>query len=356
MARRDWPSSYPPDQDRLAKAKAIMARIFGDGQNPLAWGFTLFTIHGTRVRLHLLFVVYLLIELIFTLPGNREGFVFVLPRVIAMLLLVLVHELAHAAVCKRSGGHAPELMLWPLGGLAPLETPDDWRTRLKVALAGPAINLLLVPVFGIPLYMLTGDAWSLLMSPMGDASSVLTLETGRTTWWLVALGAFYSVNLLLLVFNLLLPMYPLDAARAMEAILSRSRSDHQAMWLTTNVGLGVSTAVGLAGIVFEDGAWLLTLAIVCGLFCSAQRRRLQFLASGDMFPGMGGSFAGAADPDAWKKGPGIGRVVDDDEEEIISQEELDRILAKISHKGMGSLSRRERRTLKRATESSRKPR
>ncbi|MEX0876153.1 MAG: site-2 protease family protein [Phycisphaerales bacterium] len=356
MSDRDWQSSYPHGQDRLAKARAIMARIFGDGENPLAWGFTIFTVRGTRVRLHLLFIVYLLAQLIFTLPGNRAGFIFVMPTLVAMLVLVLLHELAHAAVCRRVGGEAPELMLWPLGGLAPLDVPDEPAARIKVALAGPALNLLLIPVLGVPLVMLTGSAVAFLHSPITADLAPLTLRSGETTWWLVALGAFYSVNLLLVVMNLLLPMYPLDAARVLEAILSKDRSSYRAMWLATNTGLGVATAVGFAGILFEDGVWLLTIAIVCGLVCSIQRRRLQFLAHADMVPGMGGSFPGMPDPEAWRGGPPRQRVVDDHDEEIISREELDRILAKISAKGMGSLSRRERRTLKRASETSRKPR
>lgn len=348
MSDRDWPSSYPPEGgDRLAKAKAILARIFGDGENPLAWGFTVFRLKGIRVRIHLLFIVYLLSELIFTMPGNQEGLVFVWPRLLAMVVLVLAHEFGHCFVCRRVGGQVSEVMLWPLGGLALCEVPEDWKSEFRVAIAGVMVNLALVPVFAVPLYVLTGSVSSLAFNPMtlGAGGSDLVLVSGETTWWLVMLGAFHSINLILLVFNLLVPMYPMDSARIMQALLwKRSGSQSKAMWQTVNIGLGVSIVLGLVGIVFEDGRMLFAIAVFGGIVCSMERRRLQFLQYGQMIPGLSG------EGESWKSGA----VVDEDDEEILSEEEMDRILAKISVSGMGSLSRKDRRTLKRATESSRK--
>lgn len=347
MSDRDWQSSNPPDSgDRLARLKAILARIFGDGENPLAWGFTIFTLKGIRVRIHLLFIIYLLSELIFTLPGNREGFAFAWPRLIAMLTLVLVHEFGHCFYCRRIGGQAREIMLWPLGGLAMCTVPEDWKSELRVAAAGPMVNLLLVPVFALPLYLLTGSFSSLSFNPMtlGASSMNLTLPTGETTWWLVAIGSFYSMNLVLLVFNLCVPMYPMDSARILQAILWKRTTQSKAMWQTVNIGLGVATVLGLIGIIFQDGKMLLAIAIFGGIVCSMERRRLQFLQYGEMIPGFSG------EGESWKNGP----VVDGEDEEIIPKTEIDRILGKISESGIGSLSRKERRSLKRATESSRK--
>ncbi|MBL4699126.1 MAG: hypothetical protein JKX70_09870 [Phycisphaerales bacterium] len=350
MSDREWKSSYDEqDGDRLAKPKAILARIFGDGENPLAWGFTIFTIKGIRVRIHLLFIVYLLSELIFTLPGNREGFIFVWPRLVAMLSLVLAHEVGHCVVCRRIGGQATEIMLWPLGGLAMCTAPDDWKSQFKVAMAGPMVNLILVPVFAIPLYFLTGSFASLAFNPvtLGTSAADIVLVSGEAVWWLEVIRAFYSINLVLLVFNLFIPMYPMDSARILQAILHKRSSASKAMFLTVNIGLGVATALGLVGIIFQDGKMLLAIAIFGGIVCSMEKRRLEFLQYGEMIPGLKG------EGEAWKNTSNE-PIVDEDDEEIISQAELDRILAKISSTGIESLSRKERRTLKRATESSRK--
>lgn len=357
MSEREWSSSYPPQGsnggDRLYKVKAILARIFGDGENPLAWGFTIARFKGVRVRLHLLFVVYLISELIFTLPGNQEGFVFVWPRLAAMLVLVLVHELARCLVSRRLGGEMNELMLWPLGGLSTSKVPEHWRAELWVALAGPIVNLLLVPCLALPLYFLTGSFDALAFNPLtlGLSSGELVLSTGQATLWLELIRAFYAINLVLLVFNLFVPMLPLDGARITTALLWRSMPKSKAMMRSANIGLGAATVLGLVGILFEDGNTLLVIAIVGGIICSMEKRRLQFLSYGSMVPGHQDY-----DGESWKTGnTGDSEpLVDEDDQEVVPQAELDRILSKISESGIESLSRKERRSLKRATESSRK--
>ncbi len=357
MSEQEWSSSYPPQGpnggDRLYKAKAILARIFGDGENPLAWGFTIAKFNSVRVRLHLLFVVYLISELIFTLPGNQEGFVFVWPRLVAMLVLVLVHELAHCFVSKRLGGAFNEIMLWPLGGLYSDSAPEDWKPKLWVALAGPMVNLLLVPCFGLPLYVLTGTVDALSFNPLtlGINANALVLTTGQAAWWLELIRAFYAINLVLLVFNLFVPMLPLDGGRILMSVLWRSMPKSKAMMRSVNIGLCAATVLGLVGILFEDGSMLLMIAIVGGIICSMEKRRLQFLSYGSMVPGHHDD-----DGESWKTGntDDSEPLVDEDDLEVVPQAELDRILSKISESGIDSLSRKERRTLKRATESSRK--
>ena len=345
MGERDWQSSEYPQHDRLAGVKATLARIFGDGENPLAWGFKVASYKSIPIKLHLLFVVYLIAQLIFTLPGNRPGIAFVLPRLFAIVLLVITREIVHTIAAKRAGGNATEIMLWPMGGLIPPQLPDDDHAKLRIALAPLVFNLALLPLLAIPLYLLTRDWQSLLFNPLTLSSpdAVITLTSGETTWWLVSLAAAHSVNLMLLVINLL-PMYPLDGARLLEAILARTKSDHRAQWLAVNTGLVVATGVGLLALVMEDATALFALCVVCGLICSMLRRRLQFLATADMIPGISASSF-----------PSSENLDNHDEHDTIDQEQIDRILAKISQHGIGALTRKERRTLKRATESSRKP-
>jgi Zn-dependent protease len=344
MGERDWQSSEYDRHDRLAGIKQTFARIFGDGENPLAWGFKLGSFVNTPIKIHLLFVVYLLIELIFTLPGNRDGVVFVLPRLGAILFFVLLREIVHSIVARKCDGNPIEIMLWPMGGLIPPEVPEHWFKRLKIALAPLMLNLAMLPVLALPLVLITQSWQSLLINPLTlrGTNAVIAFPDGSTSWWLVALGAIHAANLILLVINLI-PMHPLDGARVLEAVLSKNNPDHRAQWLSVHTGLIAATAIGILALVMQDGTPLFVLCVVCGLVCSAHRRRLQFLATADMIPGLSGSsFCASENHDA-------SSPVD----EGGNQEEIDRILAKISEQGIGALSRKERRTLKRATETSR---
>jgi Zn-dependent protease len=348
MGQPEWKSSYDDDGDRFAGIKKVLARVFGDGENPLAWGFPFFTLAGVKIKIHILMVVYLLAQLIFTMPGNQAGAVFVVPILIAMVILVLLHEAAHTYVARRNGATVEHIMLWPLGGLESPQFDDQFdddpepKSELRTTLAGIALHLALIPFFALPLVLLTGSWDATIFNPFNPSTSIHTLilsSNQSTPWWLVTIWAFHVVNLIILATNLI-PMYPLDAAPALRIILEKNKGNLAARHITAITGLWVATAVGLVGILFADAKMLLAIAIVAGIVCSIERRRLQFLDYAQMVPGYPKSEpATESKPDPTPAGP--------------NQADLDQILEKISITGIDSLTRRERRTLKKATESSR---
>jgi len=344
MGQPEWKSSYDDNGDRFAGIKKVLARIFGDGENPLAWGFPLANYAGIRFKIHILMVVYLLAQLIFTMPGHKAGAVFVIPNLVAMVILVILHELAHAYVARRNNGQSSQRMLWPLGGLEPAQFEDpDPKAELRTALAGPALHLALIPCFVLPLVLLTGSWDATIFNPFSPSSSIhtLLLASDQTTpWWLVTIWAFHVVNLIILGANLI-PMHPLDGATVLRIVLTNKKGDLGARHTTALAGLWVATAVGLVGMIFADAKMLLAIAIVAGIVCTLERRRLQFLDYAQMVPGF-------SNDQEHQEAPSKSESTEP------NQAELDQILEKISKSGIESLSRRERRTLKKATESSRK--
>ncbi|MBL4810388.1 MAG: hypothetical protein JKY43_10085 [Phycisphaerales bacterium] len=347
MDQPEWKSSYDNDGDRFAGIKKVLARIFGDGENPLAWGFPFFNILGLRFKIHLLMVVYLLAQLIFTMPGHNAGAVFVIPNLVAMVILVILHELAHAYVARRNGGSSAQRMLWPLGGLEPSRfEEEDPKAELRTALAGPALHLALIPFLVIPIVLLTGSWDATIFNPLSPSSSIhnLILASDQTTpWWLVTIWAFHVVNIIILLANLI-PMHPFDGATILRIYLSSKRGDLAARHAVAFSGLWVATAVGLVGMVFADAKMLLAIAIVAGIVCTLERRRLQFLDYAQMVPGYSNDHKNT---DSSPKSEPL-------EPDSPPTADLDEILEKISASGIESLTRRERRTLKKATESSRK--
>ena len=132
---------------------------------------------------------------------------------VGFLASILAHEAGHAIVAKRAGIGSYEIRLSMLGGAAALErgAPDP-ATEMKVAAAGPAVNL------GIAAVCL-GAAYS--ASSAGSDSIVIE-----------ALAWIGVINVIVGVFNLL-PGLPLDGGRVLTGFLWWRRNDRGAAVRTT---------------------------------------------------------------------------------------------------------------------------
>ena len=127
---------------------------------------------------------------------------------------VLWHELFHALVAAHAGAKARQIVLLPIGGISfmnPQADPDEPRdlsTELRIALAGPAANLL-VALVSATMIAAVGPGVALFSKPLIHAGHLL-----RSLVW---------INAGLTVLNLI-PAYPLDGGRILRAWLARSTS------------------------------------------------------------------------------------------------------------------------------------
>ena len=137
----------------------------------------------------------------FTGPGNTPMLWSAL-LYIALFGIVVLHEFGHALACRSVGGQAKHIVLWPLGGVAFVQPPQRPGAVLWSIVAGPLVNVMLVPV--------TVGAHILI-------SGTLLLPDGATN-----LQAFvFSLMLMnagLLVFNML-PIVPLDGSRVADFLV-----------------------------------------------------------------------------------------------------------------------------------------
>src|SRR5882672_7687935 len=100
------------------------------------WAFQIGSMLGIPIRIHATFLLILVWFGMAAAVANRNvpsGIVLVL----AFFACILLHELGHAAMARRFGIRTREIVLYPIGGVARLETiPGGWA-ELSIALAGP---------------------------------------------------------------------------------------------------------------------------------------------------------------------------------------------------------------------------
>lgn len=162
---------------------------------------------------------------------------------VALFGCVLLHELGHALTARAFGVRTRDITLYPIGGVARLERmPEKPLQEIAVALAGPAVNLVLAGVL-FPAAVAT----LLLAGRAPNNAAVFDLGDGP----LVVLGQFgvalVLLNAGLMVFNLI-PAFPMDGGRVFRAVLAFFMDRVKATEIASAVGLGLAALFVLDGL------------------------------------------------------------------------------------------------------------
>ncbi|HRO11137.1 site-2 protease family protein, partial [Amaricoccus sp.] len=161
--------------------------------------------------------------------GTLEGVGSRILLVLLLFLCVVLHEYGHALTARRFGIGTRSITLLPIGGLALLEKmPKDPREEIIVALAGPAVNVVIATL----LYLLLGVS--------ARPGALLDLSGSLLPTLLVA-------NLMLAIFNLL-PAFPMDGGRVLRATLAMRMDRVRATAIAARVGQGLAIGLGLLGL------------------------------------------------------------------------------------------------------------
>ena len=108
--------------------------------NPLNWSLTLGRLSGIRVRVHLLFILWILLEFFKTLASDSGSVAMWALISFMFFAVVLVHEFGHCFGARYVGGDADDILMWPLGGLATVQAPMNSRAQFITTAAGPMVN------------------------------------------------------------------------------------------------------------------------------------------------------------------------------------------------------------------------
>jgi Zn-dependent protease len=182
----------------------------------------LFRVAGIDVFLHWSWFLVALIE-IEARRGLYSSISWNILEYLTLFVIVLLHEFGHALACRSVGGKADRIMLWPLGGVAYVNPPQRPGAQLWSLVAGPLVNVALLPLTLIAYGLASNAGWA---------------ESRPDVYQFVVAIAY--INGLLLAFNIL-PIYPLDGGQILRSLL----------WFLLGRGrsLAAATVIGFIGLI-----------------------------------------------------------------------------------------------------------
>jgi Zn-dependent protease len=262
-------------QDRDYSRSKYENQGFGAGLLRLLNGsVSLGTWFGIHVRVHATLLILIGTNMLFANSRGGMGVQNALTSSIILFGVVLLHEFGHCFAARAVGGDAREILLWPLGGLAFIRTPQrPWPSFVGTA-GGPLVNVLICAVTGFALLLMSRFEFRLPINPMltfgsrdmlaGDASFLLIYSNtiAYYLWWI------YSVSFTLLFFNLL-PIYPLDGGHMMQQILWPRFGYYDSMNFACITGMIAAVFMGLLGLA---GNFFLFFLALCGFMTCYQTR------------------------------------------------------------------------------------
>jgi Zn-dependent protease/CBS domain-containing protein len=203
----------------------------------MKWSWKMGTFAGIDVFIHATFLLIIgWVGLSYwqqtgTLAGTLEGILFTL----LLFGCVVLHEYGHALTARRYGIKTRDITLYPIGGVARLERmPDQPIQELWVALAGPAVNVIIAVLL---------FSWLIISNTLAPLTS-LSMTSGPF------IERLLLVNISLVLFNLI-PAFPMDGGRVLRALLALRLEYTRATQIAATIGQGLALVFGFVGLFYN---------------------------------------------------------------------------------------------------------
>ncbi len=375
--------------------------------------FPIFRAFGIQVRLHIIYIILTLGMITRAYVQNPDHWVeFTMIWVILLFAIILLHEFGHCFAARKVGGDAEQILMWPLGGLAFCEVPPTPRANFITTAGGPFVNVIICNVAALvlllagylpplnifntgqlyypELHSLNGGSvvpvgydwhWTKVGTTETVNGAAVVLRDGSkwviqnqkpieveptkfTTYpdWILWTARVFWLSWLLLIFNLL-PAYPLDGGRLLQAIIwGRTDDARRASTIAAYSGFGVAIFFTIYSFGFGDP---MHFALALFIFFSSYQ-----LIYGEQYNEERGSFGydfskGYAnfeenDPPPkkpkrvgfftrWRLARLAKKTQRDAEQRAQDEARLDQLLEKINQQGKDSLTSEEKKFLERVS-------
>ena len=195
----------------------------------------LFNVAGTDVRLHPTFLLLLVwIGVVYGMNGGAQAAVYGVVFISLLFVCVVLHEFGHIFAARRFGIRTPDVTLLPIGGVASLERmPEKPSQEIVVALAGPAVNVVIAIVLAV------------VLGARVDPTRIADLQQARTGDGLIVQLA--GANIALALFNLV-PAFPMDGGRVLRAVLATRLGYTRATRVAAHIGQAFAVVLGFVGL------------------------------------------------------------------------------------------------------------
>lgn len=219
------------------------------------WSLYIGSYSGIKVFIHWTF--WIIIGWIFMMHfemghGWAEGLAGAL-FILTLFACVVLHEFGHALTAKKYGIPTRDITLYPIGGVASLDRmPEKPAQELAVAVAGPAVNVVIAGI----LYIFLFSTDQLL--PISEIDHM----SGDNFWFNIM-----AANVILAVFNLI-PAFPMDGGRVLRAVLAFNMDKLKATTIAARVGQLLAIVFVFLG--FFSNFWLVFIGLFIFLGAGAE--------------------------------------------------------------------------------------
>ena len=203
---------------------------------------------GIDVYLHWTFWALPIIQILLARAFTVRTAAFMLALTIVLAVCVIMHEFGHVLMARLFGINTRDIIMTPLGGIARLERMSEKPVEeILIALAGPAVNVLIAVLMAIP--------WSYYQQP----AQIPRAETWPEFFWML-----WITNIGLVLFNML-PAFPMDGGRVLRGFLSLFADRIVATKIAVFIAFGCAGLMALTGIIGGNFMWLLIAGFIVTL-------------------------------------------------------------------------------------------